>query len=304
MSIVRFPHDQRREFQKQCHIFDVEDNWGVISDNGSRRRIQNRLNQRAFRSRKKRTRGESDPCNNGGDHLGKPEMETVRQMQVIHEATSNNALTYLHHVATTDAWYADRSTILVRFYELQLARYVTRTLSSRHLLSLLQVNVLQAFESMLHMIGVTPEQFMEDNTESVYTGTDARNSSNDVVPELPVSLLPSMLQKTIPHHPWVDILPFPQMRDNILLLKSREDIGTNTLEFDQDELCLSMIGMCPQQPEGGLVLWGEPWDPSSWELTAEFVHHWGWLLKDCQDLMRSTNYWRKKRGERPLFKDR
>lgn len=52
----------------------------------------------------------------------------------------------------------------------------------------------------------------------------------------------------------------------------------------------------------GIIVWSDPWDPAGWEITEPFACSWGWVIKNCYDLAHSTNQWRAKRNERPLFR--
>jgi hypothetical protein len=57
----------------------------------------------------------------------------------------------------------------------------------------------------------------------------------------------------------------------------------------------------PSATKTGLIVWGEPYLIASWEVTPFFIHKWGWVLANCQELIDSTNYWRRSRGEAPLL---
>jgi hypothetical protein len=70
--------------------------------------------------------------------------------------------------------------------------------------------------------------------------------------------------------------------------------------YDDEELCGDLFGVCGASREVGLFIWGEAWDPSAYEASEHFVQKWSWILEDCPDILESTNYWRRKRGERPL----
>lgn len=50
----------------------------------------------------------------------------------------------------------------------------------------------------------------------------------------------------------------------------------------------------------GCMVWGDPWRQDEWESSQGFVTKWGWLLKGCDDVVRSSNKWRASRGEEPL----
>lgn len=54
----------------------------------------------------------------------------------------------------------------------------------------------------------------------------------------------------------------------------------------------------------GLIIWGDPWDAGSWEVTASFLAKWGWMFRDCsEEVLEITNYWRSMRSEGPLVWD-
>lgn len=205
--------------------------------------------------------------------------------------------------ANPSPWYTDYGTLLTHFQKSKLAGYTSGSPSADHLLCLIQFNVLRGFDIIMHVLGTTPEQMMNENSISPFTSAvpsrcDSAHGMALCYP--PGNLSPTVLQTTIPHHPWLDTLPFPRMRDNLLRIGSGSNMN-DTVTYDPDDLCHWMIGIDPDQREGGLILWGDPWDPTSWEVTTEFVSRWGWALKGCTQLFMSTNYWRRKRGEKPLF---
>jgi len=50
----------------------------------------------------------------------------------------------------------------------------------------------------------------------------------------------------------------------------------------------------------GLIVWDDPWKPESWEVDERFANKYKGLLRGCDYLLRSSNYWRSVRGEPPL----
>jgi hypothetical protein len=114
---------------------------------------------------------------------------------------------------------------------------------------------------------------------------------------LPLSLLPTALQMTVPHKLWIDLMPCPIMRDNAVKLQDT---------FDNDELCLDMVGGLhggydhPGVEKNGMLVWFDPWDVRGWELTEGFVKKWGFLIKGCREAVEATNMWRSRRTEEPL----
>jgi hypothetical protein len=106
----------------------------------------------------------------------------------------------------------------------------------------------------------------------------------------PATLHPTQLQLSIKHHPWVDCFPWPRLRDNLLQAFEHPDL------CDEDELCHDICDFNDQR-ESMLMVWGPPEDSQNWEVSDSFLRKWAWLLKDCGQVLVSTNYWRSRRGE-------
>ncbi|KAI1358127.1 hypothetical protein F5Y08DRAFT_126335 [Xylaria arbuscula] len=112
---------------------------------------------------------------------------------------------------------------------------------------------------------------------------------------LPPSLQDTWLQQNTPHDMWLDTVPFPKMRDNILAY------GT---AIDEDDFCVDIMGGLFEGFNdielNGMLVWGEPWSETGWEVTEGFAKKWGFLLKGCDVLIDSTNRYRAARGENKL----
>ncbi|KAK1242645.1 hypothetical protein MKX08_005457 [Trichoderma sp. CBMAI-0020] len=151
----------------------------------------------------------------------------------------------------------------------------------------------------------------------------------------PPAFMPTKMQQEVPHPGWIDLLPSPQLRDNLILA---------VIEFnvDEDDILEDLIGdifesmgcgayedpkdgsstnanaptrprvVTPEAkealktytptntPEVGILSWSDPWDISGWEVTDKFVTRWAFLLQGCPDVVDSANKWRALRGEDPL----
>jgi len=163
-----------------------------------------------------------------------------------------------------------------------------RAPTTDNLLTLVKFNVLRAMISNTTTLGLSVSETMKDECLSTFPQTNART----IVPVLPISLHPTVLQQKIDHHPWIDMLPIPRMRDNLLLAGDT---------YDDMAICGDLVGFfSSSRTDGGMVVWGEPWNELSWELTPEFVGRWAWTVQGCETLFRATNCWRERRGERPL----
>ncbi|KAL3485818.1 hypothetical protein BJX62DRAFT_247236 [Aspergillus germanicus] len=147
-------------------------------------------------------------------------------------------------------------------------------------------------------------------------------------PNMPLSLIPTNLQQTHDHSMWINVIPFPRIRDNLIRCEGRFDYG----ELMQDltgELMTSTLAprrrgtsnttTGPQEdrlsslslPSGidtdevtsgrnGLIVWGEPHDPQSWEATPGFLAKWTWAVEGCEESVEISNTWRMIRGEEPM----
>lgn len=177
---------------------------------------------------------------------------------------------------------------------------------------------------------LTLQYHISDNNEielvSNY-GTFSRHSV--ILPATPHcsarSLTPTSSQMTVIHSSWINYIPFPRMRENLIWWE---------FDFDHSELVKDLVGDLinlnvfittpsssarrPEPADGeivlqevdddepvainqsGLILWGEPYKAESWEATPEFFRKWAWAVAGCQELIDSTNHWRALRGENPL----
>ncbi|KAJ5093260.1 hypothetical protein N7456_009121 [Penicillium angulare] len=157
------------------------------------------------------------------------------------------------------------------------------------LLTLIQFNVFRALVDNTSVLGFTMDWLDEDSISPWCAD----------VPESQIrfcatSLRPSSLQREISHHPWIDLFPIPQMRDNLLRRYEDED-------FDEMALCNDLVDFYDvSNDETGLIVWTNPWDSSGWEVSETFLRKWHWVVAGCDDLFQSTNYWRGIRGEEPL----
>ena len=164
-----------------------------------------------------------------------------------------------------------------------------------HLITLLQFNALRALavnRTLISGILVTP---LDRDEEVIHV------ISYPTKPELlPVTLLPTTLQQTVPHGDWIDLCPYPEGRDRLI-----RAAGT----FDEDELWADCIGgLYEGFPDDeierrGIIAWSPPWDITGWEMSEGFLRKWGWLFEGLPGALEATNRWRMERGEEPFVHD-
>lgn len=154
------------------------------------------------------------------------------------------------------------------------------------------------------MIGLSPAELMNKKSQSPFYQPQishevAQATCAAEFVHLKPQLRPSAIQLTSPHHPYLDILPFPAFRNCAIQL-----LQVQPQPFDPAELCRDL-------KSDGLICWGStardggdttgsgaPWDIRSWEMQPWFRRKW-WLLIDGFDgeMSQQTRWWREVRGE-------
>jgi hypothetical protein len=169
--------------------------------------------------------------------------------------------------------------------------------SDQKLLTLLRFNLVRAFGQLVHLVGYTADDMSMD----ILSRFNFQETSG--AESLPPNLAPTHLQRTIIHYADIDVFPYPEYRDNCILAGD---------EINDVELCNDIVyGVEADRPRDGhigldssgrtgLIVWSDPCQKESWEVDEMFAKKYSRLFKGCQDLIKSTNYWRATRGERPL----
>ncbi|CAH0051213.1 unnamed protein product [Clonostachys solani] len=317
-----------------------------IRERKERKKVQNRLNQRARRSRIK-----EDKTDKKADrpyevdrwrlHYSNGEA-TEKQQLVVRKARPDaaddddepQARRGIAPASTIFGPFVDPVDMSVCICSARAAiiKTYSASVSADQLLELIQFNVFRALVANKYSMSGKAQHYREPARDDgpLVPYLEQTYPGNAVfVPlsagELPVSLLPTQLQITVQHATWIDLLPFPRMRDNLIRAQH---------QFDHAELVNDVIGQLidlsrffrpqlldkgsrsssggegsPEEaqedeatapPRGGFIVYGAPHRVESWEVTPEFVWKWGWTLMGCQELMQSTNRWRRSRGESAL----
>lgn len=170
------------------------------------------------------------------------------------------------------------------------AEYAIRAPRTDLILGLNQLNNLRALTSNIDVLGFTASEMHDDALSPFSTPSAWPASDQTVMSSLPGALTPTVIQSTIEHHPWLDLIPLPKLRDNLILADAAGLL-------DEYKLCHDLCGhQSAADGFSGVIVWRDPWDPSGWEITRTFLERWGWVLRDCWELWVSTNYWRTRRG--------
>jgi hypothetical protein len=177
-------------------------------------------------------------------------------------------------------------------------RYKAGTLDTTDLSGVVRFNVFHAFALNARVLGFNDDWL-------TYEATSPFNMAGDAIWRLlperrPPRMEPTSLQLTVEHHPWIDFFPCPRLRDNLL-----KAVEPGHESVDEDALCHDVVDAGARGGIGSaaLLVWGNPWEPSGWEVTESFFTKWGWLLDGCTEMVEATNYWRQKRGLKSLEDD-
>jgi hypothetical protein len=158
------------------------------------------------------------------------------------------------------------------------------------------------------MLGLSPEILWDKTTQSpfyqAWVGNEPSEAANaEQFAHIKPLLRPSTTQLTHPHHPYLDILPFPAFRNRIIQL-----IQIQPPAFDPDQLCRDLRS-------DGIICWGStrsdrsdpmtsgaPWDIRSWEVKSWFLKKW-WMLFDGPDgeMYQHSRWWCEMRGEKSSY---
>ncbi|CAG8054989.1 unnamed protein product [Penicillium salamii] len=256
-------------------------------DSVARRKLQNRLNQRARRKRKALEAENKNAFNKKWVVYTDESVVQPFTPPVQKPSQSNAHVTEISQqkdcksICGIDT--AEHGALSIELNMRALYKLQNPTLTPGPSFRVTQYNLLIATFTNAKLMGLTFDLLNED----------LASQFNLVGPSslhLPPSLWPSKSQRKIIHHPWIDLIPILSLRESIL---SRMDT------LDEDEACGDLYGMCASpSSETGLRVWGEAWDPLAYEASGDLIKKWFWIAKECPDVIKSTNYWRRRRGEK------
>ncbi|KAF2847203.1 hypothetical protein T440DRAFT_521186 [Plenodomus tracheiphilus IPT5] len=314
-----------------------------IDANKQRRKVQNRKNQRAHRLRNK----EQHP---GSVQTSRPFQVSRWRLDELDDCSSQSTLsrskvaiiTYKvssrprHTNVSTSIVTSGHAAVIQR--PLLTGKIHAQTpltppsiifpLSTDHLLHLVQYNVFRAFVSnkrTLNTLLTGWTHSLPSPTTCPLSGPYRDDTSvYPLNPNIPVSLFPTRLQQTRLHSLWVNFIPFPPVRDNLIrregtfdhwellqdligelmgIAPTPKEGGTSHTFTVSDPKAMSTLGRDEDEITGGrrgLIVWGEPYNMYNWEATPGFLAKWSWAVEGCDDIIRSSNRWRLTRGEEPL----
>lgn len=233
-------------------IVHKKEDWSGISCPRERRRLQNRLNQRA---RKHNTSTGSTgapwpmidfaniPCPSG---RVKNQKTTLQRRRLMGQTKSFEEVISGHVDATVSR---------LRVFAAQaLKSYSAGQPRADHLLTVLHLNFIRSMTANASALGLRVEWLNCTSVSPLGMIGPIDQLTATCPSPCPSNLIPTVLQKKIPHHPWIDLFPLASMRDNFLL-------ATSNRLSEEDEIRLwndVVEAKSPGSDWTGLITWGDP----------------------------------------------
>lgn len=155
------------------------------------------------------------------------------------------------------------------------------------------------------ILGITFGQLCDEETESplhdASVTEDAENAACAArFRHVSLDLRPTAAQIRCRHHPWIDTIPSPTLRQRLI-----QCISSDPPMVDEDDFCLDL-------QNDGLICWGStlgradrpsgsgaPWDVRSWEAQPWFLRKWWFVLGGSTgELYQTSKWWNEMRGDR------
>ncbi|KAH7011054.1 hypothetical protein EDB80DRAFT_571700 [Ilyonectria destructans] len=289
-------------FQDLPDLRNAEDDWTGVTSTAQRRRLQNRLNQRAWRRRQKPDRLQATGLCDTSTILPNQLQEGLFAVEEVligaKQQTNGNAKDFpIYAKGLSLITKAHEMVFLRGFLGLAYEEYTLHAPRPSSLPLLIRINLLNALACNATKLSISPDGLCCADLISPFNllGPSLPDNSQLSSTDYPSALQPTSLQRSVVHHPWIDLLPFATLRDNLL-----QFIALGML--DDDELCCDILGLhegdLSESP--AMIVWGEASDCNSWEVNPAFLRKWGWVVRGCPRIIEATNKWRINRGEKPI----
>ncbi|KAJ9608619.1 hypothetical protein H2200_006390 [Cladophialophora chaetospira] len=110
---------------------------------------------------------------------------------------------------------------------------------------------------------------------------------------LPANLRPTLLQMAIPHHPVIDLLPWPLARDRMIKILAQPPEFRPPGAASPMAL-LNFVYDIEDSAEGVRISGDDPYSGQNWEVGEKVFNSWWWLFD--RDIIRRSNHLRACRG--------
>ncbi|KAF5717818.1 hypothetical protein FMUND_5549 [Fusarium mundagurra] len=240
------------------------DDWTGVTSTAQRRKLQNRLNKRSQYLRKRQQQEQHRLASSIVGQAGLP----AESMPSIALALKGPPDAMLEVIRQTCEVY-ERPDKSEKVFAVACKTYMDYTMNSPRISQLpllISLNVTIAVANNATLLGFDRAHMCTDEAISPFNINGP--FSADYNP--PSALEPTEVQKTVLHHPWLDIFPFPKFRDNVILAAAAELLDDGELCEDISEINWENV----EKPS--LIVWGDSSVPNSWEASPWFLRKWGW----------------------------
>ncbi|EXJ79556.1 hypothetical protein A1O3_07835 [Capronia epimyces CBS 606.96] len=110
---------------------------------------------------------------------------------------------------------------------------------------------------------------------------------------LPPNLQPTLVQLSTPHHPIIDLLPWPAVRDRLIMVLSQPPEARPAGAASPTAL-LDLVYDLEDSAEGVRIFGDDPFSAQSWEVGETVFRAWWWMFD--RDVVRRSNELRALRG--------
>jgi hypothetical protein len=165
----------------------------------------------------------------------------------------------------------------------------TLTFPDENNLAIPSLDLMRGAHSIALRLGLLPDMWdLEAISPFVHPENAFANYSH-----LPKNLQPTALQRRVPHHPLVDILPWPTVRDKMLLVFATP-VEIRPPAAAKPTALVDFVYDLEDAAEGSRIHGDDPFSDQNWEVGEKLFRDWWWAF-DSQVIARS-NALRRERG--------
>ncbi|KAG4286340.1 hypothetical protein FPRO06_07600 [Fusarium proliferatum] len=224
------------------------EDWTGVTSTTQRRKLQNRLNKRSQYLRKRQQQEQNRLASNIVGQAGLP----AESMPSIALALQGPPDAMFEVIRRTCEVY-ERPDKSERVFAVACKTYMDYTMNAPRISQLpllISLNVTIAVANNATILGFDRALMCIDEAISPFNINGPFGANYNP----PKALEPTEVQKTVLHHPWLDIFPFPKFRDNVILAADAELLDDGELCEDISEINWENV----EKPS--LIVWGDSRD--------------------------------------------
>lgn len=164
-------------------------------------------------------------------------------------------------------------------------------------LPVLELNLLRGAMTVAKSLQVDSIIWSLDATSPFYGSAVSPSSFS----HLPINLRPTSTQRHYPHHPVLDILPWPSVRDKLILVFA-QPIDLRPPNARTPTALLDLAYDMEDSSEGIRISGSDPFASDNWEVGEKMFRNWWWSMNS--DVVARANVLRQERGARMLSFER